>query len=79
MTIKPPRSRDEMIGGFWADVRTRLKQTYKRTDDQVDLGIGRYRNDTERHGLGDTVFNQGVEYTAEIVNGVIDNRLLVDV
>jgi hypothetical protein len=68
-------SRDEMIGHFWAEVRSRLKNTHARNDDQADLGIGRYRGDTERRGIGDTVYNQGVERTAEIVNGVIENGL----
>lgn len=72
MTPKPQLSRDEMIGRFWAEVRNRLKETYKRKDDQADLGIGRYRGDTERRGIGDAVYNQGVERTAEVVNGVIE-------
>ena len=67
-----------MIGHFWAEVRSRLKNTHERNDDQANLGIGRYRADTERRGIGDTVYNQGVERTAEIVNGVIENGLPQD-
>ena len=67
--------REEMIGQFWADVRNRLKEPpYGRDDDEADMGIGRYRGDTERRGLGDAVYNQGVERTAEIVDGVIAGR-----
>jgi len=79
MTPEERSSRDEMIAQFWTEVRTRLKDSYRRKDDLVDLGIGRYRGDTERRGIGDAVYNQGVERTAEIVNGVIDKGLPKDV
>ena len=75
MATAPRPNRDEMIGHFWAEVRSRLKQAHRRDDDQADLGIGRYRGDTERRGLGEVVYNQGVERTAEIVDGVIANGL----
>jgi hypothetical protein len=75
MTTPPMLSRDEMIGRFWSEVRNRKNETHKRKHDKADLGIGRYRADTERRGIGDAVYNQGVERTAEIVNGVIDNGL----
>jgi hypothetical protein len=75
MTPLSRPSRDEMIGKFWVEVRTRLKETYLRKNDEADLGIGRYRGDTERRGIGDAIYNQGVERTAEIVNGVIEDGL----
>jgi hypothetical protein len=68
-------NRDDMIGQFWEGVRNRLKETYRRSDDQADFGIGAYRHDTEQRAIGDAVYNQGVERTAEIVNGVIENGL----
>ena len=56
-------------------MRERLIGHHRRKADLADLGIGRYRWDTERRGLGETVYNQGVERTAEVVNGVIEHGL----
>jgi hypothetical protein len=75
MSPKPLLDRGELIAQFWDGVRERLMQHHSRKADQADLGIGRYRWDTERRGLGDSVYNQGVERTAEVVNGVIENDL----
>jgi hypothetical protein len=75
MNSQPQLDRSEMIAQFWEAVRERLLTTHKRKADQADLGIGRYRGDTERRGLGEVVYNQGVEHTAEIVNGVIEYGL----
>ena len=75
MSPKPLLDRGELIAQFWDGVRGRLMQHHGRKPDQADLGIGRYRWDTERRGLGDSVYNQGVERTAEVVNGVIENDL----
>jgi hypothetical protein len=67
--------RSDLIAQFWDAVRGRLIQHHGRKADQADLGIGRYRWDTERRGLGEAVYNQGVERTAEAVNGVIEHGL----
>jgi hypothetical protein len=75
MAPKPHLSRVEQIAQFWNDVRDQLVQHHGRKPDQADLGIGRYRGDTERRGLGEAVYNQGVERTAEVVDGVIENGL----
>jgi hypothetical protein len=78
MTAHPRPTRDEQIAAFWNEVRRRLIDHHHREPDQADLGIGRYRLETERRKLGDTVYNQGVEQTAEIVNGVIEYGPLPD-
>jgi hypothetical protein len=67
--------RDDAVTQFWSEVRSKLQRDYRRDRDQADLGIGKYRMDTERRKLGETVFNQGVDRTAEVVNGVIENGL----
>jgi hypothetical protein len=66
--------REELTGRFWVDVHERLIEKHQRTSSEADKGIGRYRNELETHGVGDTVYNQGVARTAEIVNGLIDDR-----
>ncbi len=68
-------SRDELIGLFWDEVRKRLIEHHHRHRDEVYFGIGRYRSDTERLGIGDVVYNQGIERTAEVIDGVIDYGL----
>jgi hypothetical protein len=61
----------EQVTEFWNQVRGRLIHHHERSPDEADLGIGRYRLDTERRRIGEAVYNQGVERTAEIVDGVI--------
>ncbi len=66
--------RDELISEFWRAVRERLISEHRREPMQADFGIGRYRHEMEGHGIGDTVYNQGVELTAEVVDGLIDRH-----
>jgi hypothetical protein len=75
MSQQPQVERGELIAQFWNAVRERLLQHYRRKADLADLGIGQYKWDTERRGLGEVVYNQGVERTAEVVNGVIESGL----
>ena len=72
MSSQPQLDRSEMSAQFWDAVRDRVMKHYHRKADEADLGIGRYRGDTERRGLGEVVYNQGIERTAEVVNGVIE-------
>lgn len=67
--------RDELVGEFWNSVRKRLIDNHHRRPRDADTGIGRYRLELENRGVGDTVYNQGVERTATIVDGLIDERL----
>lgn len=62
----------EQIAEFWNEVRQRLIGHYRRQPDEAEQGIGKYRLDTERRQIGEAVYNQGVERTAEIVDGVIE-------
>jgi len=65
----------EQAAEFWNSVRERLIDRYKREPQQADHGIGEYRADTERRRIGEAVYNQGVERTAEVVDGVIGKGL----
>ncbi len=67
--------RDRMIGDFWETVRRDLVDKYKKSPDQADLGIGRYRRELYLREIGDLVYHQGDERTAYVVNGIIDNGL----
>ncbi|QDU75350.1 hypothetical protein Pan97_23800 [Bremerella volcania] len=73
MSTYVPPSREEMVGRFWMDVRTRLTKVFELSEERADMGIGRYRYETELREIGDAVYNQGVELTADIVNDVILN------
>ncbi len=72
MSEGPHFNREDLISEFWQGVRGRVIDVHGRAPDQADLGIGRYRLDTERRGLGDAVYNQGIERAAEIVDGVVE-------
>jgi hypothetical protein len=63
--------RDAMIAGFWNDVCRRLIGHHNRPAVEAAAGIDHYRWDTERRQLGEAVYNQGVERTAEVVEGII--------
>ena len=65
----------EQIAEFWNNVRDRLIHRHQREPEQADRGIGQYRGDTERRRIGEAVYNQGVERTAEVVDGVIGHGL----
>lgn len=75
MASQFPAPREELICLFWREVRDRLINNHHKKPDEADLGIGRYRGETERRELGDVVYNRGSEQTAEIVNGIIENGL----
>ena len=77
MIAEPQLIRDELVSQFWNDVRATLINNHQRNTNQAVMGIDQYRSDTERLGLRDVVYNQGVERTAEIVDGVIENGLPV--
>lgn len=64
--------RDRLIAEFWDSVRMRLLKHHHRSPDEADLGIGRYRHALDTRQVGDLLYHQGVERTAEVVNGVID-------
>jgi hypothetical protein len=72
-------SREESAAEFWADVRVALGKRYERYGDEADLGIGRYRRAVELLGLGDVVYNQGVERAAEVIDSVIEHGLPTDI
>lgn len=74
MSTDPFEGREELITEFWSRVRRRLTEHHKRSPEEADFGIGRYRWDTERRGVRDTTYNQGIERTAQIVDGVIQHR-----
>jgi hypothetical protein len=65
-TVIPER--DDLVGRFWGDVRSRLTGVHDLTDDQADLGIARYRGFAEQHLLGDTVYNRGAARVAETIH-----------
>lgn len=64
--------RDRLIAEFWDSVRARLLKHHRRTPDEADLGIGRYRRAMDGRQVGDLLYHQGVERTADAVNGIID-------
>jgi hypothetical protein len=68
-------SRADLKKDFWDEVRETLIDEYDRSPQDADGGINRYRLDTERRKLGEIVYNQGVERTAEIVEGVLVHGL----
>lgn len=70
----PQQERDRLIGEFWGSVRSRLIDHYHRSAGDADRAIGQYRHAIYRD-VGDFVYHQGVERTAELVNGVIDDGL----
>ncbi|HEY1064697.1 MAG TPA: hypothetical protein VGE52_01245 [Pirellulales bacterium] len=74
-SLSAPPNRDQLIAEFWSEVRSRLIKHHHRNPDEADLGIGRYRGTTERRGLRDVIYNQGVEETAETVDDVIKHGL----
>lgn len=65
--------RDRLIGDFWGSVRLRLMKHHKRTEDQADRGVGRYREEIHQRGVGDLVFHQGIERTAEVIDGLLEH------
>jgi hypothetical protein len=67
--------RDRFIGEFWSDVRARLIDAHGRAAEDADRGIGLYRHEVFRRGVGDLVFHQGVERTAEVIAGILDHGL----
>jgi hypothetical protein len=67
--------RDQMIGEFWQRVRTELIEKLRGPDDDADRGIAQYRQAIQRRGVGDLVYHQGVERTAQVVEGIIKNGL----
>ena len=77
MAAVPRLTRDEAVAEFWSDVRELLLGHYSRNSAQADLGINQYRADTQRLELGDTIYNQGVEQTAAVVDGIIEFGLPV--
>jgi hypothetical protein len=74
LTVSQER-RDELIGEFWAEVHSRLVRHHHRSGDDADRGIGQYRDALHRRGVGDLVYHQGIEKTAEVVNGIIEHGL----
>ncbi|PQO33400.1 hypothetical protein C5Y96_11175 [Blastopirellula marina] len=72
---KPPPSREELVRGFWSDVRKGLINSYRHSQESADFGIGRYRLETEDRKVGDAVYNQGVELTTEVVHRIIEHGL----
>jgi hypothetical protein len=65
--------RDELIGKFWGSVRERLIEHHKRSEELADRGIGNYRHLIHRKGVGDLVYHQGVERTAEVIDGLLQH------
>ena len=69
--------RDRLIGEFWGSVRARLIEHHRRSAGEADRGIGQYRHVIYQRGVGDLVYHQGVEKTAEVVEGIIQGGLPV--
>jgi hypothetical protein len=67
--------RERLVGEFWSTVRLQLMKHHKRSEDQADCGIGRYREEIHQRGVGDLVFNQGMERTAEVIDGLLEHGL----
>jgi hypothetical protein len=66
--------RNELISEFWLSVRERLISEHRREPLQADSGIRKYRHALESRGVGDTLYNQGVELTAEAVDALVDGK-----
>jgi hypothetical protein len=66
--------REELISEFWLAVRERLISEHRREPLQADSGIRRYRHELESRDVGDTVYNQGVELTAEAVDALLGGK-----
>ncbi len=75
MSVLQQINRDALITEFWDSVRRRLISHYDKSPKAADLGIEQYREDTQRHGISEVLYNQGVEHTAWVVNGVIEHGL----
>ena len=75
MLLLPQDERDQYIGEFWESVRSKLIGQYSHPADDADRGIGQYRQAIHHRGIGDLLYHQGVEKTAEVVDGIIKNGL----
>jgi hypothetical protein len=75
MILASQDDRDRLIGEFWGSVRTRLIEHHRRSEGDADRGIGQYRHVIYRRGVGDLVYHQGIEKTAEVVDGIIEHGL----
>jgi hypothetical protein len=73
MVLLPQDERDRLTGEFWEAVRSKLVGHYAQPANEADRGIGQYRHTIYRRGIGDLVYNQGVEKTAAVVDGIIKN------
>jgi hypothetical protein len=63
---------DHLVAQFWTDVRRRLVDVHQQPPHRAESGIALYREKLESHGVGDTLYNQGVNHTAAAVNALID-------
>jgi hypothetical protein len=75
MLLVSQDERDRLIGEFWGSVRARLIDHYHRSQSDADRGIGQYRHVIYHRGVGDLVYHQGVEKTAEVVDTIITHGL----
>jgi hypothetical protein len=72
MNVIPKRQ--AAIDQFWNDVKELLTQKHGHSDRQAQQGINQYRQATVNK-LGEVVYNQGEEKTAEVIDGVIRSGL----
>ena len=68
-------TRKEAEKQFWTDVEELLTQHYRHPDWKAREGIDSYRGEVDRRKLGEVVYNQGVEQTAKVIDGIIRDGL----
>jgi hypothetical protein len=65
------REEVKAIKKFWSGVKEVLRDRYGHDDQAVKRGIQKYRGATDKHNLGGTVYNQGEDQTASVIDGLI--------
>ena len=63
--------RESLSHAFWESVRRKLTGDFRQPVMDADQGIALYRHEMQRREIGDLVYNQGVDKTAEVVNSII--------
>jgi hypothetical protein len=65
------------IKKFWSGVEKVLKDRYGHNDQAAKRGIQTYRDATNKHNQRGTVYNQGEDQTASVINGLIKHKFRI--
>lgn len=73
MIMTPAKTRQDAIDRFWTDVEDLLKKK-GHTARNAQKGIDDYRRKVATRNLGEVVYNQGEEQTANVIDSVINQK-----